>query len=157
MNKYLFLICFFQIPFIGFSQQKFDNLEYSKNILNFKGTPKSLDDRSSLVFTDKGSWFGFGFLDSGISKFGFSGPFLLTEQNGVWLSPDYFFLILHNDGPNLVIDWSKGKVSQKSYNSHLEQVFQSDKVTVKQELLFLSGHTAIIRTRITNLDSIEKK
>lgn len=157
MSKYLLLFCFLQIPLFAFSQQKFDNLEYSKNILNFKGASTKSDDRSSLVFTDKGAWFGFGFLEPGISKIGFSGPFLLTEQNGFWLSPDYFFLILHNDGPHLAIDWSKDKLSQKSYNSHLEQVFQSDKVAVKQELLFQSGHTAIMRTRITNLDSTEKK
>lgn len=151
-NTTLLLLTFAFIS-IGHAQKKFPNLESSKNSLNYKGSPSNASDRKSLAFSDKGAWFAFGFLESSAAQGGFSGPYLLTEQNGVWISPSFISLHLMNENQKEIIDWKTTLVNQNSYNSHLEQEFKNDKITVKQQLFFVSGHTALQKTTITNRSS----
>jgi putative isomerase len=146
----LFILSFFFILQSSWAQKGFPILDSSKNSLNYKGNPTSAKDRKSLAFSDQGAWFGFGFLEGSAVQAGFSGPFLMTEQNGVWLSPSFVSLQLKDDNQQQVIDWKSSLVSQNSYNSHLEQQFENEKLVVKQQLVFLSGHTALQRTTITN-------
>jgi len=90
-------------------------LNYSKNILDFVITPKKAFDKSSLMFSDQGAWFAYSFPDS-ISGFGgFSGPFLMTQQNGVWSSSSLSQLVLKG------VRWDEHQTN--SYNSHLEQTW----------------------------------
>lgn len=133
-----------------FGQKTFPNLEASKNSLNYKGNPTNATDRKSLAFSDKGAWFGFGFLDSSNAQAGFSGPYLLTEQNGVWISPSFVSLHLTDKNQQELINWKTSLVDQSGYNSHLEQQFQNEKLAIKQQLVFASGHSAIQKTSITN-------
>lgn len=137
----------------NFAQKTYPNLEASKNILNYKGNPTNATDRKSLAFSDKGAWFGFGFLDSTQGQGGFSGPYLLTEQNGVWISPSLVSLHLKDKNQQEIIDWQTALVNQNSYNSHLEQQFQNEKLDIKQQLVFSSGQSAIQKTSITNRSS----
>ena len=117
-------------------------LNYSKNILDYRITPKDSIDKSGLMFSDQGAWFAYGFPDSISSYGGFSGPFLMTQQNGIWSSPSLAKLQLNNVG------WKA--IETESFNSHLEQTFKSENIELEQELVFSSGHTAIIRSTITN-------
>lgn len=146
----LFILSFFFILQSGSAQKGFPILESAKNSLNYKGNPAKAEDRNSLAFSDKGAWFAFGFLDTSNTQAGFSGPFLMTEQNGVWLSPSFVSLQLTDENKNEVINWKNTLVNQNSYNSHLEQQFQNEKVSVKQQLVYLSGHSALQKTSITN-------
>ncbi|PIF60267.1 trehalase family glycosidase [Flavobacterium sp. 2] len=146
----LFILSFFFILQSGSAQKGFPILESAKNSLNYKGNPTNATDRNSLAFSDKGAWFAFGFLDTPNTQAGFSGPFLMTEQNGVWLSPSFVSLQLTDENKNEAINWKNTLVNQNSYNSHLEQQFQNEKVNVKQQLVYLSGHSALQKTSITN-------
>ncbi|MBP8887595.1 MAG: trehalase, partial [Flavobacterium sp.] len=146
------VILFFILQ-ICFAQSSFQNLELGKNSLNYKGNPLKATDRKSLAFSDKGAWFGFGFLEQSEMQGGFSGPFLMTEQNGVWLSSSFISLHLTDKNEQELIDWKTALVNQNSYNSHLEQEFQNEKLEVKQQLVFSSGHSAIQKTSITNRSS----
>lgn len=146
----LFILSFFFILQSGSAQKGFPILESAKNSLNYKGNPAKAEDRNSLAFSDKGAWFAFGFLDTSNTQAGFSGPFLMTEQNGVWLSPSFVSLQLTDKNKNEIINWKNALVNQNSYNSHLEQQFQNEKVSVKQQLVYLSGHSALQKTSITN-------
>lgn len=146
----LFILSFFFILQSGSAQKGFPILESAKNSLNYKGNPAKAEDRNSLAFSDKGAWFAFGFLDTSNTQAGFSGPFLMTEQNGVWLSPSFVSLQLTDENKNEVINWKNTLVNQNSYNSHLEQQFQNEKVSVKQQLVYLSGHSTLQKTSITN-------
>ena len=149
-REIIFILFFcFTINF-GFGQKAFPNLETSKNSLNYKGNPMNATDRKSLAFSDKGAWFAFGFLESNEIQAGFSGPFLMTEQNGVWLSASFVSLHLKDENQQEAIDWKTTLVNQNSYNSHLEQQFQNKKLEVKQQLVFESGHSALQKTSITN-------
>jgi putative isomerase len=146
----LYIVLFFFIIQICNAQSTFPNLEASKNSLNYKGNPMNATDRKPLAFSDKGAWFAFGFLESSEIQAGFSGPFLMTEQNGVWLSPSFISLHLIDNNQQELINWKTALVSQNSYNSHLEQQFQNEKLRVKQQLVFSSGHSALQKTTITN-------
>lgn len=153
MQNFIYAIFLFTTIQLGFAQTKFPNLENSKNSLNYSGYPASATDRTSLAFSDKGSWFAYGFLNANKTEAGFSGPLLLTEQNGVWLSPAFTsFHLKENRGQN-EIDWKVSLVRQTSYNSHLEQEFKTKNLIIRQQLFFLSGHTALQKTSITNISN----
>ncbi|PHS09526.1 MAG: trehalase [Kordia sp.] len=128
------------------------NLEFSKNSLDYRITPKDSLDKSGLMFSDQGAWFAYGLTDSTNSDTGFSGPFLMTQQNGIWSSLSLSRLLLssgiHNDN---LINRTTDLIQQESYSSHLEQVFKNDRIELKQQLVFLSGHTALQKMTVTNV------
>jgi putative isomerase len=119
-----------------------DYLKFSQNILDYQITPTTKFDKSGLMFSDQGAWFGYSFPDSISRITGFSGPFLMTQQNGIWSSASLTNLVVENT------NWSS--ISTKSFNSHLEQNFQSDNIELKQQLVFSSGHTAIVKSTLKN-------
>ncbi len=126
---------------------------FSKNILDHHFTPVDSLDKSGLMFSDQGAWFAYSLSDS-ISNFsGFSGPFLMTEQNGVWASESLSKLNLKGENNTEIIDWHTSLKSQNSFSSHLEQHFENDKLKVNQKLVFLSGNTALQKTTITNIST----
>ncbi len=137
---YLFTILLF---FNCTKEEPKDYLKFSKNALNYQITPTDKFDKSGLMFSDQGAWFAYSFpnLESKIS--GFSGPFLMTQQNGIWSSASLTNLVIENNS------WTSHTTS--SFNSHLEQTFTSDKLELKQELVFASGHTAMIKLTIKNI------
>ena len=94
------------------------------------------------MFSDQGAWFAYSFPNSTGKLTGFSGPFLMTQQNGVWSSTSLTNLVIENT------KWTS--ITTKSFNSHLEQTFQSNNLELKQELVFSSGHTAIIKSFLKN-------
>lgn len=149
-KKILFILASFFILQNGWSQKNFPILESAKNSINYKGNPTNATDRKPLAFSDKGAWFAFGFLEGSEVQAGFSGPFLMTEQNGVWLSPSFVSLQLKDENKQEAINWKTSLVVQNSYNSHLEQEFKNEKIEIKQQLVFLSGHSALQKTSITN-------
>lgn len=124
-----------------------DYLKFSQNILNYQVTPIKKFDKSGLMFSDQGAWFAYSFPDS-INISGFTGPFLMTQQNGIWSSQSLV---------NLVIDNNKWTThNHTSYSSHLEQNYTSNKLKLKQELVFSSPHTALIRTTIINTSNVKQ-
>ena len=131
-------------------------LDLSKNILDYRMTPKDSLDKSGLMFSDQGAWFAYSLPDSTSNYGGFSGPFLMTQQNGVW-SDVILSRLSINEGVHhdKLISFKEDLVEQKSYSSHLEQVFENKKVKIKQELLFSSGHTALQRFSITNVSEFQ--
>ncbi len=131
--------------------EKTDYLTFSKDILNFQGTPRNKTDRSMLMFSDQGAWFAYSLPNTVTAYGGFSGPFLLTQENGIWAAPTLSQYFLSNSGNEQnLIDWKNDLEEQKSFASHLEQTYQSENLKIGQELVFLSGHTALQRTIITN-------
>ena len=123
-------------------EERKDYLKFSQNSLNYHVTPTTKFDKSGLMFSDQGAWFAYSFPDSISRVIGFSGPFLMTQQNGIWSSPSLTNLVVENT------QWSS--ITTKSFNSHLEQTFQSDNIELKQQLVFSSGHTAIIKSTLKN-------
>jgi len=130
-----------------------NSLSISKNILDYKISPKDALDKSGLMFSDQGAWFAFSLPDATSNIAGFTGPFLMTEQNGIWASKSLVRLNLKGEHNSKVIDWNKDLKSQNSYPSHLVQVFENDSLRITQELFFMSGHTALQQTQVQNLSN----
>ncbi len=120
--------------------------EYS-NILDYTFSPQEKFDKKGLVFSDQGAWFGYSFHESVGESIGFSGPFLMTQQNGVWLTTSFVDLsiIEKNDFPIAL-----QKINSKSYASHLEQDYKNKNLEISQKLVYKNGHTALIKTSIKN-------
>lgn len=121
-------------------------LDISKNILDYRITPKDKFDKSGLMFSDQGAWFAYSLADPTSNQLGFSGPFLMTQQNGVWLSASLIAMKVKANGKPIDFTFK----NQASYSSHLIQIFTSDPIEIKQQLTFQNGHTALIRTEILN-------
>lgn len=135
----------------GQSPADSDLIYYPSNSLDYAGSPDSSRDRSLLAFSDLGAWFAYGLPTEASNYGGFSGPFLLTQENGVWISKVLSKLELIDIDAGKPIDWSDFKVTQTSYNSHLAQEFENQYVKVSQTLVFSSAHSALIITHVTNL------
>lgn len=118
------------------------------NILDYTGSPESASDRNSLVFSDQGAWFGYGFPTEPDDFGGFSGPFLMTQENGVWSSNSLSRLDLFLDDEKL--DWGSFSVSQSGYLSHLKQIYTNEQCQITQTLFFDSPHSAVIETVVLN-------
>jgi len=124
---------------------------YPDNVLDYTANPVSAKDRTPLAFSDQGAWFAYGFPTISENYGGFSGPFLMTQENGVWSSPILCQLSLLDVNSNQVIDWSGFVSSQKSDACHLQQTFENELLKIEQILFFSSAHSAIIQTKITNM------
>ena len=147
MKKLIYLIAF-TLFFSCANEQKNNYLKYSHNILEYLVTPTNKFDKSGLMFSDQGAWFAYSFPDSISTVTGFSGPFLMTQQNGIWSSASLTNLVIENT------HWYSHTTT--SFNSHLEQVFKSDNLELKQELVFSSGHTAIIKSTFKNTSNTKQ-
>jgi putative isomerase len=104
------------------------------------------------MWSDQGAWFAYSLPDDKNDFCGFSGPFLMTQQNGVWISPCLTQLVVEQS--NAKINWKSYK--SDSYSSHLEQSFINDDIQLNQSLVFISGHSASIKSVITNIGATEK-
>jgi len=144
--RYLYIVFFLAIFIFTNCNSKKDvpkiHFKQIENILDYTISPKNAFDKNGLMFSDLGAWFAYSFPDTISSYGGFSGPFLMTQQNGVWSSESLAQLHIKN------ITWNSIKTT--SYNSHLEQTFKSKKLELKQELAYLSGNTTFIKSTITN-------
>ncbi|MFK2818661.1 trehalase family glycosidase [Flavobacteriaceae sp. LMIT009] len=125
-------------------------LKFSENILDYKITPKNKYDRDGLMFSDQGAWFAYSFPKDSISIIeDFSGPFLMTQENGNWSSAS-FAPIRVTTGDYPIYPKKEDLISQSSFSSHLEQTIQLRGVVLKEQLIFLSGNSALIQYSFTN-------
>ncbi len=133
--------------------QDFSFLNYSENILDYRVSPKDSADKSGLMYSDQGAWFAYSIPDTSSDYLGFSGPFLMTQQNGIWSSNSLTHLNLYNDQNISVFNKENLNFSQKNTSAQLKQTLKNDKLFLSQELVFLSGHTCLQRFRITNISN----
>ncbi len=122
------------------------NIGLIPNVLNYTGTPDSSSERSSLIFSDQGAWFAFGFSED--NRLGFSGPYLMTQDNGRWLSSSLFQLNLVEEASNAIIEIDKS--ANKSYLSHLERASSSRDLKIYQTLVFDDAQRVIIENKLVN-------
>lgn len=148
-------ILFLIIALFGACQEPEEKqINLISNSLDYIGSPADAKDRSFLSFSDQGAWFSYAFPNKTDDYGGFSGPFLMTQENGVWSSPVLSQLELRNTQSHALIDWSTFDVSRIAYASHLEQIFQNEELKIIQKLFFVSGKTALITTQISNISDM---
>lgn len=127
----------------------FSFLKFSENILDYRVTPKDSIDKSGLMFSDQGAWFAYSFTDSSSVNLGFSGPFLMTQQNGIWSSNRFIGLGITEHHHPIPLE-KEDIIYQKGFASHLEELILYDDLEIKKQLVFLSGHTVLIKYTFTN-------
>lgn len=118
------------------------------DVLTLQGAPAAPTTMDVAVFSDMGAWHGYT-LPAHFTG-GFSGPFLMTQQNGVWASPSLANLYLTNaaTGEPVILDtaafdavYLPGKLVQTYTNAGLD---------IKIELIFISSRSALVRVHLSN-------
>ncbi|MBT8219471.1 MAG: trehalase, partial [Bacteroidia bacterium] len=81
---------------------------------------------------------------------GFSGPFLMTQENGIWCSKVLSQLELINIETGKPLDWNDFQMTHTSHPSHLQVDYNNPTLNIKQTLVYASAHSAFIITDISN-------
>jgi len=152
-NLLFYILILFILSSCKEKENQFHQTNLPSNILDYSSAPTSPQYRESLAFSDQGAWFAYGFQTSPEYYGGYSGPFLMTQENGVWCSPVLCQLKLKDINSGKMIDWEKFTVTQSSFNSHLQQVCENERLKITQTLFFLSPHSALINTKIENISN----
>lgn len=130
--------------------QKKEEISLPANLLNYEADLSDLEGNKPLAFSDQGAWFAYGFPRAAKCQGGFAGPFLMTQENGVWSSDVLSRFRITDLRTGDILPLNRFDLEQNSYNSHLEQNYEGEEIRVEQKLFFLSAHTATISTRILN-------
>lgn len=115
------------------------------NVLDYIGTPKTSTDRTGLAFSDKGAWFAYGLAVSDKQLDGFSGPFLMSDKNGTWLSQNFNQLAINVNG-----EQQRFQSQTASYASHLAVSSSNDLLSVKEVLFFKTAEVAVHQIILEN-------
>lgn len=120
------------------------------NVLDYQGTPNGPIDRVKgssripSVWFDQGAWHGFALpeLSSSHSLGGFSGPMIIAQEYPLWLSPSIQRLSLEG------WRYDDAQIELTSDGSSLIQRYQWDSLRVEQQLRFIDGRHALVRTQL---------
>ena len=126
------------------------------NVLDYTGRPKSLTDRTVFAFSDLGAWHGYALPDTANRSLlgSYMGPFLMTQDNGIWISPCLSRLHMVDVKTGLPIDFAQAEVEEVvAYPSRLVQRFNTAEppLHISSTLIFVSDRSAIMRIQVTNL------
>ncbi|MEP3386739.1 MAG: hypothetical protein ABJO02_01040, partial [Reichenbachiella sp.] len=115
------------------------------NLFDLSGMPNNVKDRSVFSFSDLGAWHSYSL--SPKPSGGFVGPYLMTDDNGIWASQQLVTLQLTLGG--LALDWSSAKMIESLYlPGRLIQTYQLEGITIKQELIFISNRSTLVQYQI---------
>ncbi|WP_084509760.1 MGH1-like glycoside hydrolase domain-containing protein [Christiangramia portivictoriae] len=152
MNRYLLLCFYLFISTFFMVAQKNHNRSAKKeiyNLLDYRGTPDSPEDKSFLIFSDKGSWFGFS-TPSAINQDGFSGPFIMSQNNGTWLSPSLVNIriksLMEANQKTLIRNSYEGRLSGLNFKK------ETKNWQISHSMFFVSAKTAVFKFQIKNFD-----
>ncbi|CAL2108700.1 putative isomerase [Tenacibaculum sp. 190524A02b] len=155
MHKKIYILVLFIVLF-SCKQNKNEKpkITYKKenysNLLDYKFSPQEKFDKKGLIFSDQGAWFGYSIPESIGESIGFSGPFLMTQQNGVWLTTSFNALtITKKDHFPIALQ----RLKSNGYASHLAQEYANKDIEITQKLVYENGHTALIETVLKNISN----
>ncbi|MFT5055078.1 MAG: putative isomerase, partial [Oceanospirillaceae bacterium] len=113
--------------------------------LNYVGHPDQERNDSIFFFTDMGAWYGHGLPDERLESWGFVGPKLLTEQNGVWLGDRTMKLDLTGEnGKPILPNKSESRLGKLVQNGAI------DGLSFELELGFLNPTTSLLELTVKN-------
>ncbi len=126
------------------------------NVLNYIGRPKNLKDPSVYAFSDLGAWHGYALPDSANRSLlgSFMGPLLMTQDNGIWISPCLSRLHIMDMKTGLPIDFANAEVEEVvAFPGRLIQRFKTAEppLSISSTLIFVSDRSAMMRIQVTNL------
>lgn len=124
------------------------------NVLNYKGVPDSAFDRSVYIFSDQGAWIGYALPEGDTQEHlgSFIGPYLMTQDNGVWIDSVLTrFHLLDTSGVEIDLKHA-GVIEIASYPGRLTQTFLVPEIDLEvySELIFISQRSALQRVILVN-------
>jgi putative isomerase len=151
----IFTTHLFILTFIisGFSQVSKNDI----NLIDYYAAPEKYDDRSAQSFSDQGAWFSFSLPKKKEHYGGFVGPFIMSEQNGVWLGTNACQLVIDDFSSKRTVDWNDFEMKATTFRSHLIQMFESPEFKVVQTLFYTSSRSAFLYTQVINKTEKTKK
>lgn len=146
MSRYFLLLLL-----AGCSVQQEEQVKsaFPANVLDYTAEVDKPTDRKALVFSDQGAWFGYSLPAENANFDGFVGPFLMTQENGKWLSSAFNRLRITNSKGE-IFDWQNANQVTQSFSGHLEKIAESANLKVVQKLYFADENEAAILTYLTN-------
>ncbi|WP_422361944.1 MGH1-like glycoside hydrolase domain-containing protein [Reichenbachiella sp.] len=115
------------------------------NTLDLSGAPANAKDRSVYSFSDLGAWHSYSL--SPKPSGGFVGPFLMTDDNGLWASNQLVTLQLSLG--ERVLDLASAKMVRSEYlPGKLLQTYELEELRIQQELIFISNRSTLVEYKI---------
>lgn len=123
------------------------------NTLNVSGIPEKSKDRSVYSFSDLGAWHSYSLRPE--PSGGFVGPFLMTDDNGLWAAEQLVTLNLTINSKEL--DWAAAKIVESAYlPGRLVQSYQIEDLIITQQLIFISNRSTLVQFEIVSLNKQPK-
>lgn len=127
-----------------------------KNVIDRFGTPKHHQDFDKYgnqrfnPLLDNGAWHGFMLPDSDATQGGFTGPMIIAEEYGVFISEQLEHLTLVDKATNKTVDLAKMSPRIYSIPGALIQEYKNDDIAISLKLQFISNRTSLVSTHIKN-------
>jgi len=118
------------------------------NLIDVKNSPTSPGDEGLNAFFDLGSWMGFSFSDNETTT-GFSGPFILGLEHGLWLSNNFISLDLVDDNDHSLLTNLKSS-EQNYFPGELVNRLNFENIEITSSLFYASDRSVIISSNIVN-------
>lgn len=131
------------------------------NVLDLHASPDSAFDRGPSAFSDRGSWFAYALpqTDEGAAIGSFAGPYLFTQDNGVWISRFLSQLEIAVVGEQPIsLDLGTAQlVGNNYYPGLLRQQFRfaEPDLQVTTSLFFISSRTACIKVELQSSQALQ--
>ena len=118
------------------------------NVIDLKNSPSYPTDEGLNAFFDLGGWMGFALSDDKTTT-GFSGPYILGLEHGVWASNNFASLDLISENGNSLLT-NLNYSEQEYFPGKLENQLHFEDIHLVSNLIFTSDKSLIISTTITN-------
>ncbi|WP_242917232.1 MGH1-like glycoside hydrolase domain-containing protein [Pontibacter liquoris] len=111
-------------------------------------TAKMAGKAGFSAFSDLGAWHAYS-LPTRFTG-GFTGPFLMTQQNGVWASPSLANLYLTDAATGQPLALDSAAFEAVYLPGKLVQTYTGKALDLKMELIFISSRSALVQVQLTN-------
>ncbi len=122
--------------------------ENYKDVLNVRGIPKKVKDRTVFSFSDLGSWHSYSLPDTLPYYGSFVGPFIMTQDNGLWLAKTLAKINLKTK--NKKYDFKDAQKEIHYLPGKLTQTYTWTGLILKMNLIFVTSRTALIDVILIN-------
>ena len=118
------------------------------NLIDVKNSPTSPGDEGLNAFFDLGSWMGFSLSDNDTTT-GFSGPYILGLDHGLWVSDNFISLDLMDDNDHSLLTNLKSS-EQNYFPGELVNRLNFENIEITSSLFYASDRSVIISSTILN-------
>lgn len=123
------------------------------DILNLKGTIINPNQEGISSFSDLGTWHSFSLIeDNQKDNIGqFVGPFLMRQQESVWLSPSLVGLLIKDVDKGELLELKNAHLKENSfYPGVLRQIFSIENLDVVLHLFNINDRTSMVTAEVLN-------